>query len=169
MHFLRKIRVLSKYEPYLSLLNAYNGNNFCHNNWRSLLLGGVYALATTLTYVSQCALVMLSIWNFAEDDANFDKIFSDFPILISLLQMALTFIALVIKSHTITATINRLQLVVNQSEFVVIRQFYPPECQTIFHINQGSQFDSIQDALVGMNRGEFMIASSKLMRQLPIV
>lgn len=109
-----KVRVFNAFSPFLRLLNAYNKENFYHDKFTSRSLCDV--IGATLLIILIPMLIVLVLWFLIEVNANFKKFIVQLPLILSILQMELTFLALMMKSRNITNTINRLQLIIDQRE-----------------------------------------------------
>lgn len=113
-----KICVLNAFGPFLRLLKAYNFEN-CHycDSWRQTVRGILDALCLTSMIPQVPILVILGLWYLVENSADLKKIVASLPMLFSLLQMSLTFTAMIIKNRTISDTIDQVQSVVDEREF----------------------------------------------------
>lgn len=60
----------------------------------------------------------MAIWHLVESDVGLEKIVVALPILFGLLQMEVTFIALLAMNNTINHTINHIQVIVDQRELI---------------------------------------------------
>lgn len=116
MKDVNKMSVLVEFRSYLRLLTAYDSVNFHQNNWRDNLFSVFYAFCTTLMIVCLAMFIALGIWHLVENGTDLDMFAASFPILMGVLEMEITFIALVWKNRTITETINRLQEVIDKRE-----------------------------------------------------
>lgn len=110
----RKICIFKEFRPFLRLLTAYNRNNFRHQNPRRNMHSVFYALFTTLLIPLLPLLIILGFWYLFENGSDSRKIIVGFPVIISIVLTALTFIALVVKNRRISETINEMQKMVNQ-------------------------------------------------------
>lgn len=113
----REIRVLNAFRPFLRLLTAFNRNHFRHNNWRSIVRSVFYAFGAMVAVIANSAWIVLLAWYLFETEAELKKFVVAIPMLVTLLQIKLTFIALMMEHRTITETIDQLHRVINQSKF----------------------------------------------------
>lgn len=110
----RTIHVLNAFRPYLRLLTAYKRANINDSNWRCFSRSFYNVFHTTLMIVVVPLPILLSIWYLMENDSDLMKLVTAVPLLVSMLQMVITFIAMIAKNHIIIEVIDRLQLAVNQ-------------------------------------------------------
>lgn len=110
----RHFHVLDKFRPYLHLLQVYNSSNFPLENWHHILHKAVYALVAFLVNMALVMVIILGIWDLIENRVDLRKVVAGLPILTSLLQMEVKFVALILKNHTVNDTINKLQRIINQ-------------------------------------------------------
>lgn len=115
-----KITVLNEFKPYLRFITAYNYENFTQNTWCHILSNVCYAFSVTTMNIVLSSVVILGVWYLIEINANFKSLAVALPLLISLLQMEITFIALIAKNQAVTETINRIQRVVDQRKSTTI-------------------------------------------------
>lgn len=115
-----EICVFSGIRLYLPIYEAYDFNNFHRMHWRHQLRRILYAFCSTLLIIAPLSCVILMIWSMSENHIDLKKIVNLLPFVITLLQFGLTFIVWMIQHSTIIETINRLQRVVDQREFVLL-------------------------------------------------
>lgn len=113
-----KVRVFNAFSPFLRLLNAYNKDNFHQERFTPRSVCD--AAGATMLIILIPTLIVLVVWFLIEVNANFKKFIVQLPLILSVLQMELTFLALMMKSRNITNTINRLQLIIDQRECVFL-------------------------------------------------
>lgn len=111
MEYPNKVYVLSEFKLYLPLINAYNNGHFFHLNQNCLQYRIVNAFCATLIHILLPVYVILGIWYLIENDADLEKFAVTSPVLISLLQVELMFIAVMIQTRSINEVINKLQQV----------------------------------------------------------
>lgn len=114
----RAIRVLNTFRPFILLLNAFNRDNFRHNNRRSNLISVFYLFAVIVLFISVPAVVILCIWYLIENEADFEEYIITLPAICSLVQMELTLCALILKCHIIIEMINRLQAIIERRKLL---------------------------------------------------
>lgn len=110
-------RVLKQFEPFLRFLSAYDRDHFRDKNWRAILNSGLYAFGVALFMILLFICFALIAWDLLE---NFEwtKCAADVPILVTLIQLGITFVVMVVKRYTVAATIKQLQRAVDQREFI---------------------------------------------------
>lgn len=105
-----RIHVLKVFEPFLCLLNAYNLENFRYaKNWHSLLPHIRNAACTTFVILFIPVYSVLSFWNLLDNGTELKNVVVALPLLFTGLQLESTYIAMIMKNHTITDIISRLQ------------------------------------------------------------
>lgn len=119
-----KIHVLNDVKLYLSLLQAYNAENFHYRSPRHMLTSILHAFYATLMILLLFVLIVLCTWYMVERGANLIKIIVSLPMLLGILQMLITFIALLTNNRIVTETINRVQNSVDQRKLVSFGKFY---------------------------------------------
>lgn len=109
--------VLSAFRPFLRILNAFNSDSFHSDNNKNswFIRSSVFcAFGAILIGAAIFNYFVLIAWYLFENGANLEKCMIAVPILVTLLQLELTFIALVGKNTIITETIEQLHGVINQ-------------------------------------------------------
>lgn len=114
MHSTRRIRVFKELDFLSCLLSAYSRKNFRCHNWSFILRSVIYALGSTTMIIFLLIDVLLMIWHLIAVNADFEKFCDSLPLVFSVLQMEIIFIALMLKHRVITKTVNRLQAITNQ-------------------------------------------------------
>lgn len=116
------IRVMAKLKPYIRVLTVYNSNNFRreNKNWRRILISAGAALGTTLMIVILIVYSVSCVCYFIEHKDNLETMVVAFPIIFGTFQFAVTFITMVVMNKTIEDTANRLQTVIEASEYCVL-------------------------------------------------
>lgn len=107
-----KIIVLHKFQPYLRLIQALNLVNFHQFTAKCVY----HAFYTSVILLLSPIFATLAIWHLSESNVGLEKIVAPLPILFGLLQMEVTFIALLTMNNTINETINHLEIIVDQRE-----------------------------------------------------
>lgn len=115
--------VLVEFDPFHRLLSAYNGDHFHNSDWRSISRSVIYALGTTLIMAMMLGWVVLLSWYLLDHTNNVKMFIIAVPVLVTSLQVQLTFIAMVMKNRSVTATIDQLQRAVGQRESRLFRIF----------------------------------------------
>lgn len=108
-----KIYVLSTFRPFLHRIKAFNSEHFHQSTWH---LGVPYAICSIVMIFTLSSIVLLGVWNLIDIDAGFKKLVVALPLIITLFQLDVMFVALVMKNHVITGAIDRLQEVIDQRE-----------------------------------------------------
>lgn len=116
-----RITILAKFLPYLRLIRAFNPENFhfdgsFSNAWRHLLRDVFRAFCASLATLSISVEIMLMIWNILENDAGVKVLAISVPLLMSFVQVLVTFVALMCENRNITEAIARIQGLVSQRE-----------------------------------------------------
>lgn len=110
MEKLKKIRVLNKLWPFLRILTAYDSDHFKHNNWQRVY----YTVFAMLHNSVLWTFIVLVVRYLIEIDANLELFAITAPKLMSILQMAITSLAMLLQRRNIIETIDCLQSAVNQ-------------------------------------------------------
>lgn len=110
-----RIHILQACQPYLCILKAYNFENFRHYNSRSSLF---YALLTTIMVPVMPMLIILGIWHMIEINVDLKNVAATLPLILTLVQMQITFLAIIINNRTISKTIQQIQNVISQRKFL---------------------------------------------------
>lgn len=110
----REINALKACRPYLRLLQAYNSENFSHNNQRENH-SAFYLLFTTIMVLLMPSLLILSAWHLMETESDMKTIVVTTPLCVTLVHATVISIALIVNNRTITETIGRIQKIINQS------------------------------------------------------
>lgn len=117
-----KIHVFNEFQPYIRLLTAYNRENLHFHNWHSSISSVFNVFCTTMVLLLMPLLEIMLIWLLIDNGADLKVIVAALPIVFGVLQLELTFIALIINNRIITQTIRQIQMVIDQSKF----------CSTVF-------------------------------------
>lgn len=104
-------RILNACQPFLRILQAYNLEIFRQNNWRSSIF---YAILTSVLVQALPMLMILALWYLIEVKADLKHFAASLPLILTLLQVEMTFIAMIINNRAITKTIDQVQKVINQ-------------------------------------------------------
>lgn len=113
-----KILILKACKPYVCILKAYNPGNFCReNNWRDIQCCVFYALLATILIPPMPMLIILGIWHLIETAADLKQVSAILPLVLTLAQVEITFIAMIINNRTLSEAIDQAQKVINQRKF----------------------------------------------------
>lgn len=117
----RKHHILAKFLPYLRLIRAFHRENFRQTaEWRYILRDCVWAIGAILMNGSLSIGTILMAWNLLESRRNADVLVVSVPMLMSLILVSVKFVALMEKSVTISAAIERIQQRISQRELFLI-------------------------------------------------
>lgn len=116
----KKIRVLNSFRPYLRLLNAFKLDNFYQCDWFSIRQSIYYAIYTSLLLILIPAAIVLGAWYWIENRGDLRKSIVVFPLLISMVQVVLSFVALIRRNSVINETIYRIQNIINQRKYLIL-------------------------------------------------
>lgn len=113
-----EMSVFKELRPYLRLLEAFNGENFRHqNNW-CLAKNILFAAFSVVIFASAAAFPAFSLWHCIENGAHFDKLSTVIPVALSIVQLVLTHVSLMLKNRLIRATIDGFQKAVTDRKFL---------------------------------------------------
>lgn len=104
-----KIRIFAEFIPYLRIINALDSANFGHRDWRQNLRNVRYAFCALVVIVMLPVSIMLGVWFLIEHNADVNTCVVAFPLLTSILQMHLTFVALLMNRRTLSEAFDQLQ------------------------------------------------------------
>lgn len=107
-------RVLKQFRLYLRFLKGYNFDNFQHKNWHKIVNSVCYALGTTMIILLIPAYGILAFWSVLERGADLKKMVVTIPLLCTGLQFESTYIALMMRNHIISQTIDQLQTIIDR-------------------------------------------------------
>lgn len=113
----REINILNACRPYLRLLQAYNSENFCHNNWRDILHSAFYVFSITITILLIPLLFILSVWHLIEKGSDMKTSVVITPLCVTLVHTGVTSITLIVNNRAITKILSQIQKIVDQSKF----------------------------------------------------
>lgn len=113
-----EIHVLNAFTPFLRLLQAYNSDNFHHNNRPRIRQSIYYAIAATIIIFFVPIYGLLTLWDALDSGAGnvMKKIVTALPLLLTGLQVEFTYIALMVRNRSICETVDRLQNVIKRRE-----------------------------------------------------
>lgn len=118
MNITTDLRVFDKFGPFLRLLGAYNRGNFRDSiNWRRRLQNVGFASYASVMLIAFPLFGILIVWLLIENDLAWRRCAIALPLMISLFQVALTFIALMIKNRSIEVIFSQLQQVVDDRKW----------------------------------------------------
>lgn len=121
-----KIHVLKQLNSYIPLIKAYNAESFVYSDRRTFLHRIFWAFCATVIILVLPIFAIVAIWYLIEKDAGLKKFIVAFPILFGLLQVEVTYITLVMKNHSISEMIDRLQRMIDQRKNIFSFTFLNP-------------------------------------------
>lgn len=110
----KKTRVLQAFELYLNILKIFNVENFKQSNGEKTLKNIGFACGMTGCLSLIPFLSVLLIWHLVGTSEVLRHFCLIAPLIISILQMGIKYIALASKNRVINETIERLQNVIDQ-------------------------------------------------------
>lgn len=113
-----KIDILTAFNPFLRLLQAYNADNFIPSKRIQIVQNLCFAFGVTGLISVLPASMILTIWYFFDDTSTMKNIVVAAQIL-TVLQMLINAIALVLKNCDVTKTIGRLQEFIDCREYLL--------------------------------------------------
>lgn len=116
MNIFNKIHVLNAFKPFLRVLKAYNRANFQHHDWHYIRRSVFCALCASLAIVCIPIYIVMAIWYWIEFGFELKQSIATVPLVFSFLYVEVACIALVYKSHQISVTIQRLQILIDRRE-----------------------------------------------------
>lgn len=134
MSHLQKIHVLHQFRPYLQLItrNRHEIGHFS-KSWRCILRSICDVLFyCTKMFLSLPAMIILGIWYLIENEADLREAVVSLPLVISLIEIQMIFIAMLMEARTVTETIEQLQRLVDRRESILI--VYSCPCCGLFVI-----------------------------------
>lgn len=114
---MHKIHVLSDFGPYLRILKAYNRDNFRNHDWRHIFRSVFDALCASLIIICIPVVAILYTWYLIENGIEVKHLVAALPMSLSVIQMLVTFLALLHKNHRISETLQQLRILVDQRRF----------------------------------------------------
>lgn len=112
----REIRVLHAFRPYLRYIKAYDCINVHDASWRHTMRSIFDAFILTLLNIFVMILLILGSWDLFKANVSLRATAISLPILYSVLQMQITFIALIANNQAVSETIDGLQKTIQKSE-----------------------------------------------------
>lgn len=103
------VLTISAFRPFISLIAAYNRGNIRRSNVQ-------YLFCSTVMNIFPTSFPVLGVWHLLDINADFMKLVVALPLIISLVQLELLFVAQILKNRVITATIDRLDECIGQSK-----------------------------------------------------
>lgn len=119
MNKIHKIIVFDELKQFLRLIYAFDSDNFRHSNWRDNCRSVFYAVYAVSVLGLLCIVgVVLIVWHLLENHFEWRKCVVGVPIMISILQLALIFIAMVMKNQVLATIIHQLQTLIDQRKCI---------------------------------------------------
>lgn len=117
MKKLNKIVVLTAFNPFLRLLQAYNADNFKPSERIQMFENLCFAFGVTMLIAVLPTSMILTMWYFFDDTSTVKNIVVAAPLILTILQMFINAVASVLKNCDVTRTIGRLQGFVDCREY----------------------------------------------------
>lgn len=113
-----KIIVLHAFDPYLRILKAYNPEKFKQKNQFQILQSICLAFGVTILSALIPIWFGLAIWSLADKNTSIMRgIVVAVPLLFTIIQLFVQFVAFEVKNQNILETIDKLQATVDQRKF----------------------------------------------------
>lgn len=102
---------------YLRVINAFDAENFGHRDWRQKVDSNCYGFLAMSAVIVPPVAIMLSQWFLVESDADERKIVATVPLMLSVAECHITFIAMLVNRRILFGTIYQIQRVVDRREW----------------------------------------------------
>lgn len=112
----RELCPMHKFRPYLHLLKAFNEETIV-NRGKTWLRGYDIPVAIVIGIICLIITMILSVWKAFDEHFGMVVFTTNFPMIISMLQIIWIFFALILKNRLIDGTVKRLQTIVVRREF----------------------------------------------------
>lgn len=114
--------ILAKFLPYLRLIQAAEPDNFRPNGgWRSIPRSLFHSLGAICVTFAMSIAVILITWKLLENDGGASVLVVSIPVLMSSIQVLVTFVALMWESRTISEAIGRIHEIVSHRKHFSLR------------------------------------------------
>lgn len=108
-------RVLGGFAPFLRVFQAFNSDNFEKvRNPQGMLRSIVYACCAAGIIINWTIFFIMLTWNILENGFGMKKFVLAGPLIATISQMCLTFIAMMRRNRTISQAIDQLQEVIDE-------------------------------------------------------
>lgn len=110
----KKLRVLSALDLFLRILKAYNAENFRQIDRPQLVRNICFAVGVSIGLILIFNTITLGTWHLIGSRGDLNKLVVSGPVVLSIVQLLMSYFALTAKNRQIAATIEQLQRVVEQ-------------------------------------------------------
>lgn len=107
----QQLCALHAFRPYLRLLKAFDCEHYTRHNWRSLRALDVLAVAAGVTLL--ITTTALAFWKIADVHYDMHIFLTSLPVIVSMIQVILTFLPLMLKCRKVDVAIQHLQAVIS--------------------------------------------------------
>lgn len=105
--------------PFYCLLNVYEANNFRNTSQRLVIRNVCLAIGFSAVLVGFIVAVLAIVWHGYECNFALREIAPTFGIMITSIQIACTYIAMVTKMHRVNAVIGKLEDAIKERKQLV--------------------------------------------------
>lgn len=132
----KEIRAFKSLDPYLHILRAYNSENFCQTNRLYLLKNIGFACVTTIFSSLLPIIIVLATWWLLDRSGVIQHVIVIAPIILTLVQMFIKYMALTMKNRVISETIKRLQNAIDTSRYssIITNYIYMSQLSHVINI-----------------------------------
>lgn len=134
----KKIGVLSAFEEYLEILKAYNTENFERGDRTQFVRNVCFAFVVTIFVVMIPIVSILGVWYIIDCGGGLNMIFAAIPMILTILQLFVTFFVLAPNSRIIGETIERIRTIVDQRKCHFFVFFFTREVMFSERISRAS-------------------------------
>lgn len=115
--------VLFECRPYIRLIRVFEPDNFRQNyRWQDFLQNIFAAFCVIAMVCALFSVTALMAWNLLENDGDAKVLVVSLPLVMSLTQVFIAFVALIGQNATITEAIDCIQAIVERRESFAIEQ-----------------------------------------------
>lgn len=120
MENIERVDVIGKYRPYLNLLKAFNAVHTDHcDNWRAWLERHTRLLYTSVLVVAGALATIFSTWGLFDKKFALRETAAALPLIISCLQITVSFISLALKNRRIGQVLDGVQALIDKRKTLV--------------------------------------------------
>lgn len=112
MEIERNVTVLAAYKPFLHILTIYNWNNFETQKWHIWIRNACQAFVLMMLYIATIVAMLCDAWYCFRSSFHVADIALPFGIMINILQLAITYISIRMKSHLVDEVIASLEKII---------------------------------------------------------
>lgn len=110
----KKVRVLSALDLFLRILKAYNADNFRQIDRPQLVRNICFTIGVFIGLILIVNMITLGTWHLVGSGGDLNKLVVSGPVVLSIVQLLISYFALTAKNRQIAATIEQIQRVVEQ-------------------------------------------------------